>query len=139
MNNELLINNLKSNNSEFKSNNEKKQIDLISKIIARKSKDYRNPNVAFMTTAKKSATAIYHQFCKMQSEAKQIEGWWEWYEEWSPSTTEHPRECDECGWRCHECETPLADVVGGYWDDPEEVPNLKFCPECGAKMKGGAE
>lgn len=70
---------------------------------------------------------------------KQSEGWWEWYEEWSPSTTEHPRECDECGWRCHECKTPLADTVGGYWDNPEEVPNLKFCPSCGAKMKGGTE
>ena len=45
-----------------------KQIDIITKIIARKSADYRNPKVAFMTTAKKSATAIYHEFCKMQSE-----------------------------------------------------------------------
>lgn len=70
---------------------------------------------------------------------KQSEGYWEWFEEWNPSTTEHPRECEECGWRCSNCKTALADVVGGYWDDPEEVPNLKFCPECGAYMKGGAE
>lgn len=43
-----------------------KQIDIISKIIARKAADYRNPNVVFMTTAKKSATAIYHEFLDMQ-------------------------------------------------------------------------
>lgn len=70
---------------------------------------------------------------------KQIKGEWEWFEEWNPSTPEHPRECDDCGWRCGECKTALADIVGGYWDDPDEKPNLKFCPDCGAKMKGGAE
>ena len=70
---------------------------------------------------------------------KQSEGEWEWFEEWNPSTTEHPRECDDCGWRCGECKTALADIVGGYWDDPDEKPNLNFCPNCGAKMKGGAE
>ncbi len=70
---------------------------------------------------------------------KQTESAWEWFEDWIPSTPEHPRECNDCGWRCHNCETALADAVGGYWDDPEEMPNLKFCPNCGAKMKGGAE
>jgi hypothetical protein len=70
---------------------------------------------------------------------KQSEGWWEWFEEWSPSTTEHPRECDDCGWRCGKCKTALSDVMGGYWDDFLEKPNLSFCPSCGAKMKGGAE
>ena len=70
---------------------------------------------------------------------KQSEGEWEWFEEWNPSTPEHPRECDDCGWRCGECKTALADIVGGYWDDPDEKPNLNFCPNCGAKMKGGAE
>jgi rubrerythrin len=70
---------------------------------------------------------------------KQIEGEWEWFEEWNPSTPEHPRECDDCGWRCGECKTALADIVGGYWDNPDEKPNLNFCPKCGAKMKVGAE
>jgi hypothetical protein len=67
---------------------------------------------------------------------KQKKGKWEWFEEWNPSTPEHPRECDECGWQCSECKTALEDVIGGYWDDPEEIPNLNFCPECGARMKG---
>lgn len=70
---------------------------------------------------------------------KQSVGEWEWFEEWSPSTTDHPRECDDCGWRCGECKTALADIVGGYWDDPNEKPNLNFCPNCGARMKGGVE
>lgn len=69
---------------------------------------------------------------------KQSEGKWEWYEEWNPSTTEHPRECDECGWRCGNCKIALADIVGGYWDDAFEIPELEFCPNCGAKMKGSA-
>ena len=61
---------------------------------------------------------------------------WEWFEEWSPSTPEHPRECDDCGWRCGKCKIPLEDMVGGYWDDAFEKPKLSYCPNCGAKMKG---
>ena len=61
-------------------------------------------------------------------------GRWEWFEEWSPGTTEYPTECDDCGWRCSNCKTALEDVVGGYWDDPYDEPKLKFCPNCGAKM-----
>lgn len=63
-------------------------------------------------------------------------GEWEWFEDWLPSTTEHPRELNECGWRCGNCGTALADLVGGYWDDVEEKPKLNFCPDCGAKMDG---
>lgn len=66
---------------------------------------------------------------------KQSEGVWEWFEEWNPSTTEHPRECDECGWCCSECKAALADIVGGYWDNPDEKPNLHFCPNCGAECE----
>ena len=61
-------------------------------------------------------------------------GRWEWFEEWSPGTTDYPTECDDCGWRCSNCKTKLEDVVGGYWDDPDDEPKLKFCPDCGAKM-----
>ena len=61
---------------------------------------------------------------------------WEWFEEWSPSTPENPRECDDCGWRCGRCKAALADMVGGYWDDYYEEPKLNHCPNCGAKMDG---
>ena len=63
-------------------------------------------------------------------------GRWEWFEEWSYSTPEHSAECDDCGWRCSECKTKLEDMVNGYYDDSYEVPQLNYCPNCGAKMDG---
>ena len=64
---------------------------------------------------------------------------WEWFEEWDLGTSDHPRECEDCGWRCSRCKTLLEAVVGGYWDNSDEVPKIKFCPNCGAKMDGGAD
>lgn len=66
-----------------------------------------------------------------------VHGRWEWFEEWLPSTTEHPKECEDCGWRCGNCMRALEDMVGGYWDDPDERPQLAYCPNCGARMDGG--
>lgn len=63
-------------------------------------------------------------------------GEWEWFEEWSPSTPEYPREIDNCGWRCNKCKIALEDSVGGYWDDYEAKPTIEFCPHCGADMRG---
>ena len=63
-------------------------------------------------------------------------GQWEWFEEWSYSTPDHPAECDDCGWRCSKCKTELEDMVNGYYDDSYEVPQLNYCPNCGAKMDG---
>lgn len=62
-------------------------------------------------------------------------GRWEWFEEWLPSTPDHPRECYDCGWCCSECKNALEDMVGGYWDNPDEKPELNFCPNCGADMR----
>ena len=64
-------------------------------------------------------------------------GRWEWFEEWSYSTPDHPAECDDCGWRCSKCKTALEDMINGYYDDSCEVPQLNYCPNCGAKMDGG--
>lgn len=63
-------------------------------------------------------------------------GEWEWFEEWSYSTPDHPAECDDCGWRCSKCKTALEDMANGYYDDSCEVPQLNYCPNCGAKMDG---
>ena len=45
-----------------------KQINEIAKIIARRSMAFRNPNVAFMTTARKTANSIYNAGYRKQSE-----------------------------------------------------------------------
>ena len=46
-----------------------KQINEIAKIIARRSMAFRNPNVAFMTTARKTANSIYNAGYRKQIEA----------------------------------------------------------------------
>ena len=66
-----------------------------------------------------------------------VHGQWEWFEEWYPSTPDHPMECEDYGWRCGECKTALEDMVGGCWDDSYDEPKLNYCPNCGAKMDGG--
>lgn len=66
-----------------------------------------------------------------------VHGRWEWFEDWYPSTPDHPMECEDCGWMCGECKTALEDIVGGCWDDPYDEPKLNYCPNCGAKMDGG--
>ena len=45
-----------------------KEIEEIAKIIARRSVAFRNPNVAFMTTARKTADSIYNADYRKQRE-----------------------------------------------------------------------
>ena len=45
-----------------------KEIEEIAKIIARRSAAFRNPNVAFMTTARKTADSIYNADYRKQRE-----------------------------------------------------------------------
>lgn len=50
-----------------------KEVEEIAKIIARRSAAFRNPNVAFMTTARKTADSIYSAGHRKQREvAKEI-------------------------------------------------------------------
>ncbi len=83
------------------------QIEEIAKVIARRSADFRNRNVAFMTTAQKTATEIYHKLCNKQSE-----GEWIYPDYYSI----HRYDCSLCG-------------AGNNQKTP-------YCPNCGAKMKG---
>ena len=70
-----------------------------------------------------------------QVEAEPVRyGRWEWFEEWSQSTPESPKECTGCGWRCGRCKVKLDDMVGWYWDDPYDKPKLNYCPNCGMKV-----
>lgn len=45
-----------------------KQINEIAKVIERRRMAFRNPNVAFMTTARKTADSIYNADYRKQSE-----------------------------------------------------------------------
>lgn len=45
-----------------------KQIEQMAKVIARRSKSFRDPNVAFMRTAKKTAESLYNAGYRKQSE-----------------------------------------------------------------------
>ena len=45
-----------------------KEIEEMAKIITRRSAAFRNPNVAFMTTARKTADSIYSAGYRKQSE-----------------------------------------------------------------------
>lgn len=105
MNNELLIKNLKSNNSEVKSNNEGKQIiEEMAKVL----KDYteRNHIMASHVILECYAEELYSKNYRKQSEG-------EWV---------------KCGtiFKCTACNRTRAK-------------KSDFCPNCGAKMKGGAE
>ena len=60
-------------------------------------------------------------------------GKWVWEEEWLPSTTEHPAECQYAEWRCNQCHETPTDT--DEWEDDTKRPTLKFCPNCGADMR----
>lgn len=106
--------------------------------------DVNEPIEAFKRYAKEHPNATWNAFgieevlnaCSTVDVVPVVHSKWEWFEEWNPSTTDHPRECDDCGWRCGHCKTPMADMVGGYWDDYYEVPKVNYCPNCGALMDG---
>ena len=88
----------------------KEQIEEMAKIIAKRSKAFRNPNVAFMTTATKTAESLYNAGYR-----KVIH-------------------CKDCAYRDTE------GCPNTYWNGGELESNVEddsFCS--GAKMKGGAE
>lgn len=63
-----------------------------------------------------------------------------WWEEWSESTPDAPRECVGGGWQCSNCGIDLGDYMtqhGGehcYFDKYEEKPTIAHCPCCGRKF-----
>ena len=67
-------------------------------------------------------------------------GRWEWYEEWVVGTTDNPQECQSAGYRCSACEIDLSEYLSSateetiYLDNPNTIPKLHFCPNCGATM-----
>lgn len=67
-------------------------------------------------------------------EALRPKGKWIWEEEWLPSNTAHPAECQYAGWVCNQChEFPTDD---DKWEEIDEKPQFEYCPKCGADMRG---
>ena len=59
-------------------------------------------------------------------------GHWMWNCSTIPSTPVSPEEIDYCGWVCSECKQFPDD---NDWDDPDEPPHYRYCPNCGCPME----
>ena len=73
-------------------------------------------------------------------------GRWVWHEDWGHPSISEPQELLDAYWVCSECRTDLLQYLKSHFPDipsytecSEEVPTLERCPNCGAKMDGGAE
>lgn len=74
-------------------------------------------------------------------------GRWEWHENWGNTTRFEMPEMFDAGWRCSVCGIDLVQYLKSHFSDipsylecaTEEMPTLGRCPNCGAKMDGGAE
>lgn len=61
-------------------------------------------------------------------------GHWIWESRVISETYTDPEEIEYIGWVCDNCYNPPNDYA--EWDNPEEKPMYKYCPNCGAKMEG---
>lgn len=60
-------------------------------------------------------------------------GKWYWYEE--PHSFSFYDDSFECGWKCSYCNN-YPDHDNYVADDYENKPELKYCPNCSARMDG---
>lgn len=94
--------------------NKNEQIEEMARVIARRSKSFRDPNIAFMTTAERTATSLYAKGYRKVERG-------EWIED---SLVDDTVICSLCG-----CTDNRYDYDLDRWGS-------KFCPECGADMRG---
>lgn len=57
-----------------------------------------------------------------------VHGRWEWFDEETGTPIDGYER--EWGWRCSCCKIELPDD----YDNPDICPEMKYCPNCGAKM-----
>ena len=67
-----------------------------------------------------------------REQVERMRGEWEWYDEEVGSPLEGIER--EWGWRCSKCKVVLPDD----FDDPDNPPAMRFCPQCGAPMTNEA-
>ena len=65
--------------------------------------------------------------------------YWVWYEDWTPSTTDSPAECQDAGWYCSNCKWSPNQELSIEFDTPEDKPKFKYCPNCGLFVKDEIE
>ena len=111
--------NFKSNNSEFMRN---KEIEEIAKVILDSEilcNDCGENTDSYCAEA--IAETLYNEGYRKQSEG-------EWLVRVSPIVGDKKVKCSECGY--YEYRGPAWNITWGMHN---------YCPNCGAKMKGGAE
>lgn len=70
---------------------------------------------------------------------------WEWNEIWEVHPETHSCDLFSFGWFCTECGIELGDYLTEatgqtvIFDDDFFRPRLRSCPNCGARMDGGAD
>ena len=123
---ELLINDIKSNNSELKSYNEGMQIiEEMAEVL--KNYTERNYIMASHVILECYAEELYSKNYRKQREGENL-------------SQMHPSDefiCEKCGLIIRECCRYEIDE-----DDGDEICYefpYRFCPRCGMKVKGGAE
>lgn len=105
------------------------------------------PKCTQFEPARYASLADLHEMYKMAKGelVPVVHGRWEWYEDWGPSTWLDPPDLDKSGWKCSNCGIDLGDYltdclgVNVYVDEEDKMPKINSCPNCGAKMDGGAE
>ena len=71
---------------------------------------------------------------------------WEWREYWGCAAFQDPPDIYDSGWACSACGVDLLQYLQSHFPDipsytecaSEEKPTVDRCPNCGAKMDGGA-
>ena len=123
-NEKLLINDIKSNNSEDMSN---KQIEEIYEVLTREC-DTSCVECKFdrldLCVPHHKAVALYNAGYRKQSEG-----------EWKPFDFLHDEENEKDDWKRYACSL-CGFITEAYYRDVRDS-GYKFCPNCGAKMKGG--
>lgn len=64
-------------------------------------------------------------------------GKWIWIVDESPATPVSPYELNWAGWGCDCCRNQPDD--DSDWDDWDNPPKYKYCPNCGADMRGDTD